>query len=55
MLYNKNFANYIFWRLTKTPVLLVKLDARENEIIIGCNEDGYQVFSSSAAETHRSE
>nr|DAS11104.1 MAG TPA: hypothetical protein [Caudoviricetes sp.] len=49
MLYNKNFANYIFWRLTKTPVLLVKLDARENEIIIGCNEDGYQVFSPSAA------
>lgn len=49
MLCNKNFANYIFWRLTKTPVLLVKLDARENEIIIGCNEDGYQVFSPSAA------
>lgn len=49
MLYNKNFANYIFWRLTKTPVLVVKPDAKENEIIIGCNEDGYQVFSPSAA------
>lgn len=49
MIYNKNFANYIFWRLTKTPVLLVKLDVKENEIIIGCNEDGYQVFSPSAA------
>lgn len=49
MIYNKNFANYIFWRISKTPVLLVKLDAKENEIIIGCNEDGYQVFSSSAA------
>jgi putative transposase len=46
---NKNFANYIFWRLTKTPVLVVKLDTKENEIIIGCNEDGYQVFSPSAA------
>lgn len=49
MLYNKNFANYIFWRLQRSPVSLVKLDISEGQIIVGDKTNGTESITSLSA------
>lgn len=53
MLYNKNFANYIFWSLKKSPVSLVKLDISEGQIIVGDKPNGTESITSLSATFNR--
>lgn len=53
MLYNKNFANYILWRLQKSPVSLVKLDISEGQIIIGDKANGSETITPLSATANK--